>query len=76
MNMHIPKPQARNIHMKWNLGIEKNDINLDGEVNTKDLVRLMKYIAADSTLKPQDINEDGKLNSKDLVALMKIIAKS
>ena len=56
--------------------LEKNDINLDGEVNTKDLVRLMKYIAADSTLKPQDINEDGKLNSKDLVALMKIIAKS
>lgn len=55
---------------------EKNDINLDGKVNTKDLVRLMKYIANDSTVKPQDINGDGKLNSKDIVALMKDIAES
>ncbi len=55
---------------------EKDDINLDGEVNSKDLVRLMKYIAADSSVKPQDINGDGKLNSKDLVTFMKHVAES
>ena len=56
--------------------ILQNDVNLDGEINSKDLVRLMKHIANDSAVKPQDINGDGKLNSKDIVALMKIIAES
>ena len=54
--------------------ILQNDVNLDGEINSKDLVRLMKYIAIDSFVKPQDINGDGKLNSKDLVSFMKQIA--
>ena len=54
--------------------ILQNDVNLDGEINSKDLVRLMKYIANDSFVKPQDINGDGKLNSKDLVSFMKQIA--
>ena len=53
--------------------ILQNDVNLDCEINSKDLVRLMKYIANDSFVKPQDINGDGKLNSKDLVSLMKQI---
>ena len=53
--------------------ILQNDVNLDGEINSKDLVRLMKYIANDSFVKPQDINGDGKLNSKDLVSFMKQI---
>lgn len=56
--------------------IKQNDINLDGEVNAKDLVRLMKYIADNSAVMPQDINADGKLSSKDLVAFMKIIAEN
>ena len=54
--------------------ILQNDVNLDGEINSKDLVRLMKYIANNSFVKPQDINGDGKLNSKDLVSFMKQIA--
>ena len=54
--------------------ILQNDVNLDCEINSKDLVRLMKYIANDSFVKPQDINGDGKLNSKDLVSFMKQIA--
>ena len=54
--------------------ILQNDVNLDGEINSKDLVRLMKYIANDSFVKPQDINGDRKLNSKDLVSFMKQIA--
>ena len=56
--------------------VNQNDVNLDGEINSKDIVRLMKHIANDSAVKPQDINGDGKLNSKDIVALMKIIAES
>lgn len=53
------------------------DINGDGVVNSKDLVRLMKVIAdpeADIEAYGTDLNDDGKVNSKDLVRLMKIIA--
>ena len=46
------------------------DVNNDGSVDTADLVRLMKYIAAINT----DINGDGETNSADLIRLMKIIA--
>lgn len=47
------------------------DINGDGTVNSKDLVRLMKDIASGDTNASEDINGDGVVNSKDLVALMK-----
>lgn len=53
------------------------DVNGDGVVNSKDLVRLMRHVAGDTTVEivgSADINNDGKVNSKDLVALMKIIA--
>ncbi len=53
------------------------DINGDGAVNAKDLVRLMKVIAdpdADIEAYGTDLNGDGKVNAKDLVRLMKKIA--
>ena len=53
------------------------DINGDGEVNTKDLVRLMKYIANDGEgieAYGTDLNGDKKTDAKDLVRLMKYIA--
>lgn len=53
------------------------DINGDGEVNTKDLVRLMKYIANDGEgieAHGTDLNGDKKTDAKDLVRLMKYIA--
>lgn len=53
------------------------DVNGDGVVNSKDLTRLMKYIAGDPDAKLEgngDINGDEKVNSKDLTRLMKIIA--
>lgn len=53
------------------------DVNGDKVVNSKDLTRLMKYIAGDPDAKLEgngDINDDGKVNSKDLTRLMKIIA--
>lgn len=53
------------------------DVTGDGVVNSKDLTRLMKYIAGDPDTKLEgngDINGDEKVNSKDLTRLMKIIA--
>lgn len=52
------------------------DVNGDGKVNSKDLTRLMKYIAGDKAelSGSADINGDGKVNSKDLTRLMKNIA--
>ncbi len=51
------------------------DTNADGRVNTKDLVRLMKYIAGgDVNIRVPDVNGDGKVDTRDLIRLMKIIA--
>ena len=51
------------------------DINEDGVINAKDLIRLMKFIAGEPVkITHGDINDDGKVNAKDLTHLMKIIA--
>ena len=52
------------------------DINGDNVVNSKDLTRMMKYIAGENVelINNADINGDGVVNSKDLTRLMKIIA--
>ncbi len=53
------------------------DINGDGEVNAKDLIRLMKYLADSGTevnATILDVNKDGSVNSADLVHLMKYLA--
>lgn len=49
------------------------DINADGSVDVKDLVRLMKYISgADVTICGSDVNGDGVTDTRDLVRLMRI----
>ena len=53
------------------------DINGDGAVNNKDLNRLMKYLADNSTEVVKaalDVNGDGSVNNKDLNRLMKYLA--
>lgn len=54
------------------------DINGDGKVNSKDLVRLMKYISEDGegieVFADTDINGDGVTNAKDIVRIMKNFA--
>lgn len=53
------------------------DINGDSEVDTKDLIRLMKYISADGEgveAYGTDMNGDGNVNTIDLIRLMKYIA--
>lgn len=55
----------------------KGDVNGDGSIDTKDLVRLMKYIALDGEgieAAAPDVNGDGDVNTADLVRLMKMIA--
>ena len=52
------------------------DANGDGEVNSRDVIELMKDIVAnkkisDSKKYAADINCDGKINSKDVILLMK-----
>lgn len=57
------------------VGKNNGDINGDGSVDTLDLVRLMKNIAAEVDATPiQDINLDGRVDVCDLVELMKIIS--
>ena len=53
------------------------DINGDGDINTKDIVRLMKYIAEDGEgieAYGTDLNGDDRTDARDLVRLMKYIA--
>lgn len=52
------------------------DVNGDGKLNSKDLTRLMKFIAGEKVeiAGNADINGDSKVNSKDLTRLMKYIA--
>ena len=54
------------------------DLNGDEKFNTKDIVRLMKYISFEGNgievSTSTDINGDGVTNSKDIVCLMKNIA--
>lgn len=51
------------------------DTNGDGDVNVKDIVRLMKYISgADVEILNPDINGDGDVNVKDIVRLMKMVS--
>lgn len=55
--------------------VATRDVNGDGEVDTKDLTRLMKYVSgADVTVSSSDINLDGVVNTKDISRLMKFIA--
>ena len=54
-------------------------INSDGVVNSKDLTRLMKYLAGEEVeinADAIDVNGDGSVNSKDLTRLMKNIASA
>lgn len=58
-------------------GHVNGDVNGDGQLDTADLVRLMKYIAADGKdieAKFPDVNEDGEVTTADLVRMMKMIA--
>ena len=51
---------------------EVYDVNGDGVVDTRDLVRVMKNMAAREST--DDINGDGRCDTRDLIALMKMIA--
>ena len=51
------------------------DVTGDGNIDTKDIVRLMKYLAgADVAVTHSDINEDNTADVRDLIRLMKMIA--
>lgn len=57
--------------------IQAGDINGDGNVNSKDLTRLMKYISGEDVEVVEitvDPNGDGSVNSKDLTRLMRYLA--
>ena len=52
------------------------DLSGDGNVNTMDLIRLMKYISGvevDVAPGTADVNGDGRENTMDLIRLMKIV---
>lgn len=65
------KDKSLNGYKDDDTGKVDGDVNGDGVLSSKDLVRLMKDIASGDTNPSEDINGDGVVNSKDLVALMK-----
>lgn len=57
--------------------IQAGDINGDGNVNNKDLTRLMRALAGEDVevvTETLDVNGDGNFNNKDLTRLMKYLA--
>lgn len=57
------------------LTLKYGDINGDGEINVKDLTRLMKFISGEKiAIYNPDLNGDGTVNSKDLVRLINFCA--
>ena len=62
------------VYAHWYL---PGDINGDGEVDARDLVRYMKYLAGEDVYVVEealDCNGDGSVNSKDLTRLMKYLS--
>lgn len=50
------------------------DVNGDGSVDSRDLIRLTKELANGSTDTKADVNGDGSVDSRDLINLMKKIS--
>ena len=58
----------------------KGDTNLNGTIETADLVLLNKHLIKETVLKDQallnaDVNDDSKLNVFDAIALKRMILK-
>ena len=52
------------------------DVNMDGETDTKDLIRLMKYLAgAPVSVSHPDMNGDENVDTRDMIRLMKLLAE-
>ena len=51
------------------------DVNGDGQVDTRDLVRLMKGVASGETDPKYDVNGDGNVDTKDIINLMKKLSE-
>ena len=57
--------------------IEIGDVNADGAIDSKDTIRLMRYIAKDNVsidLTASDVNGDGAIDSRDTIRLMRKIS--
>lgn len=52
---------------------ESGDINGDGEIDIRDLVRMKKSFAAGSRASDLDLNDDKKADTNDIVVLRKIL---
>ena len=67
--------------LAWELGITYGDVNLDGEVNLADAVKLQKYLLCDAELDETaavnaDLSFDKKLNAVDLTLLKRMLINS
>jgi hypothetical protein len=61
----------------WVGGIAIGDINGDGNLNNRDVTRLMQYLAGwdvEITSDFPDLNGDGSVNNKDVTRLMRYLA--
>lgn len=63
----------KQIKLKGLNGYKKLDLNGDGDINTKDLVKEMKAVASKSSESAYDLNGDGNVDAKDLINMMKEI---
>ena len=85
----ITKTTTQNITVTEKV-IAKGDINQDGQINTLDMVKILRYIAASKNQSTQDkyptwnlegesliaadINGDGKVNTMDLLKILRHIS--
>lgn len=58
---------------------KKGDVNLDGHVNAKDAIAVLKHVVeleilTGKPLEMADVNGDGRVNAKDATAILKIVA--
>ena len=58
-------------------GAGAGDVNLDGEVNNKDIVALFRYVSGGEKAEDEavyDFNADGEVNNKDVTSLFRYVS--
>lgn len=74
----IPSPSITSIYLSI-LGVPpmRGDVNLDGQVDLRDTILLMQYLADNNELSPRqlkaaDVNKDGSVNVGDAIIIMQM----
>ena len=70
----ISKNMSVSATFEEDLVVIEGDVNLDGVVNSSDIVAIYNAIAGEGPTEGADVNGDGDINSSDVVAVYNIIS--